>query len=89
MEEIPLLQAVFNAESWEQMKAYQGDLIRLFKEFTNKLLVLHGQREADAIPVMTIIVEFMEKWLHVGFNLRSRVNTSWNFSGLYQNSPTI
>ena len=66
MEEIPVLQAVFNPEMWEQVKGYQGELIRLFKDFTNKLLVLHGQREADAIPVMIIIVEFMEKWLHVG-----------------------
>lgn len=82
------MQAVFNADSWEQMKAYQGDLIRLFKEFTNKLLVLHGQREADAIPVMAIIVEFMEKWLHVGYILRFRASTLSNSSELCQNSPT-
>ena len=65
MDEIPLLKEVFNSESWEQMRTCQDQVIKVFRDMANNLYVLKGQREAEAIPVMAIIVEFMEKLLQV------------------------
>lgn len=71
MDEIPLLKEVFNPGSWEQLKACQDQVIKVFREMSNNLYVLKGQREAEAIPVMAIIVEFMERLLKVSqFNIQ-------------------
>jgi hypothetical protein len=54
---------IFSPGMREAMKANQSEFIRTFKEMTNKLLVLQGQGEAEAIPEMIYIIDFMEKML--------------------------
>jgi hypothetical protein len=54
---------LFSPGMREAMKANQSEFIRTFKEMTNKLLVLQGQGEAEAIPEMIYIIDFMEKML--------------------------
>ena len=61
MEQAPWLRELFDPEERETFKTRQADLIKYFKELVNKLYVLQSQREAEAIPDMLLIVDFMEE----------------------------
>jgi hypothetical protein len=60
-----LLEDILTQEGREFLKPLQSEVITLFREVSTKLLLLQGQNEADAIPDMAFIVDFMERLLKV------------------------
>ena len=65
MDQTYSVEDIFSGELWEALKTDQSAFIRFFKQVMNKLLVLQSQKEAEAIPDMIYIIEFMEKLLSV------------------------
>ena len=60
-----LLEDIVTQEGRQSLKPLQSEAISLFRELSTKLLLLHGHKEAEAIPDMAFIVDFMERLLVV------------------------
>lgn len=61
MEQVRWLDDLFEPSHAETVVGRQQEFIKLFRELGNKLYVLTGTEETQAIPDMIVIVEFMEK----------------------------
>lgn len=56
---------LFDPEKREEVLKGQASYIEMFKEISNKMVVLQGQDEANALPELNYLLDFMQQLLAV------------------------
>lgn len=56
---------LFNPEKREEVQKNQAAYIEMFKEISSRMIVLQGQDEANALPDLNYLIDFMQHLLEV------------------------
>jgi hypothetical protein len=66
MSKSKVLGDILDPEKREEVLKHQQDYIDILKEISNRTLCLQGQDEANSIPDLHTLIEFMQTLLTVG-----------------------